>query len=106
MSAIDVFLFPSLYEGLGIVALEAQISGLPCIASSNVPKDVVLGDKIDFIDIEDANISDWVDKLKSLSVNLDLRKSFFENNHSISKFDIKQNAKDLEKKYVEILNER
>ena len=37
LQAMDVFLFPSLYEGLGIAALEAQAAGLPCIISDSVP---------------------------------------------------------------------
>ncbi len=37
--AMDVFLFPSLYEGLGNVRLEAQASGLPCIVSDVVPEE-------------------------------------------------------------------
>lgn len=37
MMAMDVFLFPSLYEGLGLVAIEAQAAGLKCIVSENVP---------------------------------------------------------------------
>ena len=36
-SAIDCFLLPSNYEGLGMVAVEAQCAGLPCIVSQNVP---------------------------------------------------------------------
>ena len=39
-SAMDVFLLPSKYEGLGIVFIEAQASGLECYASDAVPKDV------------------------------------------------------------------
>lgn len=41
--AMDVFLFPSLWEGLGIVAVEAQVSGLPCVVSENVPKSADIG---------------------------------------------------------------
>ena len=37
LSAVDVFLFPSLFEGLGISAIEAQAAGLPTICSENVP---------------------------------------------------------------------
>jgi glycosyltransferase involved in cell wall biosynthesis len=40
MSAMDVFLFPSRYEGLGIVAVEAQAAGLQCVLSDVVPKEV------------------------------------------------------------------
>ena len=40
MRAMDVFLFPSLSEGLGLVALEAQAAGLPVIASEGVPQEV------------------------------------------------------------------
>lgn len=39
MRAMDVFLFPSIYEGLGIALIEAQVSGLRCIASNMVPEE-------------------------------------------------------------------
>lgn len=42
LSAFDVFLLTSFYEGLGIVLIEAQAAGLPCIFTSSVPKDVNL----------------------------------------------------------------
>lgn len=37
LCAADAFLFPSIYEGLGIVAIEAQASGLPVIAADTIP---------------------------------------------------------------------
>ena len=40
--AMDVFLFPSLYEGLGMAAIEAQISGLPALCSEEVPKEATV----------------------------------------------------------------
>ena len=42
LSAMDVLVFPSLHEGFGLVALEAQASGLPCLLSDAVPADVVV----------------------------------------------------------------
>lgn len=37
MHSADLFLFPSYFEGLGIVMIEAQAAGLPCVASDGVP---------------------------------------------------------------------
>ena len=63
LCAADVFLFPSLYEGLGIVAIEAQASGIKCIASNNVPlsADIGLG-LFEQIDLKAPN-SVWRNKL-------------------------------------------
>ncbi|BBI32092.1 putative glycosyltransferase EpsF [Cohnella abietis] len=43
MAAMDLFLLPSLYEGLGIVLIEAQAAGVPCLVSDRVPKEADLG---------------------------------------------------------------
>lgn len=42
MSIMDVFLFPSLNEGLGMVIIEAQVNGLKCFVSENLPKEIEL----------------------------------------------------------------
>ena len=44
MQAMDCFVFPTLSEGLGIVAIEAQAAGLPTVVSDGVPKDVLITD--------------------------------------------------------------
>jgi glycosyltransferase involved in cell wall biosynthesis len=41
VAAMDVFLFPSLYEGLGVCLLVAQAAGLRCVVSDTIPKEVV-----------------------------------------------------------------
>lgn len=63
LNAGDIFLFPSLYEGLGMALLEAQTSGLPCIISENIPNEALINDNIDTIKLND--IDSWVEAIIS-----------------------------------------
>ncbi len=53
MSAMDVFAFPSLYEGTPLALIEAQTNGLPCIISTNIPDDAILTDLVNSISLDD-----------------------------------------------------
>ena len=53
LQAMDVFVFPSLFEGFGIAALEAQAAGLPVIASDNVPEEIAVTDHARFLSLEE-----------------------------------------------------
>lgn len=66
LNAIDVFLFPSLFEGLGIVAIEAQASGLQCIVADTIPKEAYVTDLIESIDLK-ASVNFWADKILEYS---------------------------------------
>ena len=46
MQAMDIFVFPSLYEGLGIALVEAQAAGLPCVVSDTIPPEAYLTDLV------------------------------------------------------------
>lgn len=50
--AMDIFILPSLYEGLGIACIEAQCSGLPCVLSDRVPKEVQVTENVCFLPLE------------------------------------------------------
>lgn len=64
LCAADMFLFPSNYEGLGIVAVEAQASGLYCLASLGVPAAADIGIGLfDRLSLgEDEGV--WIDKVE------------------------------------------
>lgn len=60
---MDVFALPSLHEGLGIALLEAQTAGLPCIASTGVPREADVTGRVKFIGIEDSDLDVWADSI-------------------------------------------
>lgn len=64
LSAFDVFLFPSLNEGLGIAAIEAQVNGLHCLVSEFVPEDVKVSDSIEFLPLDAAR---WVSSISAIN---------------------------------------
>lgn len=63
MMAMDVFFMPSLYEGLPVVVVEAQASGLPCVVSENVPAPDIIG-RLRILKLSDSN-EKWVEALVS-----------------------------------------
>ena len=62
MQAMDVFVFPSLYEGLPVTMVEAQASGLPCIVSDTIPPEAYLTDLI-FPKKLSASPEEWADAI-------------------------------------------
>ncbi len=93
---MDVFVLPSLFEGLGIVAIEAQVSGLPVIASTGVAKEANITNNIRNIDLSEP-IDVWVEAICKTKVNS--RKSI-EDIVRKSKFNIKNNVKFLQEFYL------
>lgn len=65
LSAMDIFLFPSHFEGLGIVLIEAQASGLQCFASKeNIPSEVAVSESINFLDLN-LSSTQWAEMILS-----------------------------------------
>lgn len=60
LSAMDAFVFPSLYEGMPLSVIEVQTNGLPCVMSDSVPQDVVLTDLIRRLSLKESD-DVWVE---------------------------------------------
>ena len=54
LNIMNVFFFPSRYEGLGIVLIEAQAANIPCVVSTAIPEEVLLTSKIKRLDLKDS----------------------------------------------------
>ena len=50
--AMDVFVMPSLFEGIPVVGVEAQFAGLPCVFSNKVPVEVKFSSKTQFVGLD------------------------------------------------------
>lgn len=66
LQAMDLFLLPSLFEGLPLVLVEAQAAGLPCLASSTVTEEVQLTELLQFLDLA-ASPTAWAEKALAMA---------------------------------------
>lgn len=98
-SAMDIFILPSRYEGLGMVAIEAQCAGLPVIASTDVPEETKVTDNIIFL-----NLSDGAEKWSSYVIGSDLDKDY-KDLCLREKYDISVQADKLREYYERLYKE-
>jgi len=96
LSAFDVFAFPSLYEGLSVVAIEAQANGLPLICSEATPTSVLFSEYSKQIPLS-AGTDIWSEQLQAAvghryDATAEIRKAGY---------DINEEAKKLQEFYCE-----
>lgn len=60
----DLFYMPSVFEGLGIVIIEAQAAGLPCLCSEAVPQEANCG-AVQYLSL-DKPVTDWVNAMSDI----------------------------------------
>ena len=98
LQAMDIFVFPSLYEGLPVTMVEAQASGLPCIISDKVPPECILTDGLVDIMPLSEDPEAWAAKILE-------KRSILRTDHhteiTAHGFDITTEAAKLQKFYLE-----
>ncbi|MEM9075511.1 MAG: glycosyltransferase family 1 protein [Bacteroidota bacterium] len=93
----DLFLFPSLYEGLPVSLIEAQASGLKILASENITKEVAITDLIEFLNLNHGE-EVWA---KTALDSLEYQRRNMSNEIKTAGYDILENAKMLQKFYID-----
>ena len=102
INAFDVFLMPSLYEGLGIVLVEAQANGIPCIVSDTIPKEAdINAGLINFLALKD-DVKKWSEAVLKANRILNTQDPQFAAKEA--GYDIHEVASWLQKFYLEKTN--
>ncbi len=101
LQGMDIFLFPSIWEGLGIACVEAQAAGLPTFCSNTVPAEAKATELCCFLQLN--NTHQWCDEViktaEIISENKYERKNMYKQIER-SGFDISEVASDLEQFYL------
>ena len=96
MWALDLFLMPSIMEGFGITALEAQAAALHCLASTAIPEQAVVNQYLERISLEES-LDVWTNK--ALSYADGYQRKNCEKDITNAGYDIRNSVTELEKIY-------
>ena len=97
LMAADAFIFPSKFEGLGIVAIESQASGLPTLCSEHIPIETKLTDIISYHEL--SNMDEWIDVIYKTQKR-EIDREVYAYLVAEAGYDAKESAKFLEDKYI------
>lgn len=99
LQAIDIFILPSLYEGLAVSTIEAQAAGLKCLLADTIDKNSKITDLVEFIPI-DGGTRPWIEEIQ---------KAFPYQREDTSEmikkagFDIRETAEKLSEFYLNLI---
>lgn len=100
-SAADAFLLPSIYEGLPVVGVEAQVSGLPVFFSSKITKEAKISDNVYFLPIESS--AEWSRTIIEIMEKYDVGRRELV---SFDEYRIENQSIKLRNLYIKLLKEQ
>lgn len=103
IQALDIMVFPSLFEGMPNVVLEWQIAGLPALISDTITRECGIMDTVSYLPLEKGP-SYWAEQILHTPLNDRIRtRGEIRNRFVNAGFDIQENAQLLKRKYSELL---
>ena len=98
LRAMDVFVFPSVWEGLPVSLIEAQASGLPCLVSESVTSEACISPLTEKLPVGDAGC--WADKILAAPPRRDVTEYIVR-----AGFDVRESAKRMTELYLKLAGE-
>lgn len=98
-NVMDVFILPSLYEGLPVVGIEAQNNGVPCLFSNTITNELKINNNVKFLNL--SKPEEWIKELKLIRNDYNTNRNIINKN----KFDIKIISNKIQNSYLNFYTE-
>lgn len=97
LQGMDVFLFPSFFEGFPVTLVEAQAAGLPCVIANTITRKVALTDRVIFLSL-DTPTQEWAARVWVAETG---NRDGYSDQVKFAGFDITQEARTLQEFYLD-----